>query len=174
MSEYTAETLSKLKAVELKALCLKHKYPVSGTKNILISRLLGQTVTTAEKKVPKKKAPGPKHIGSRDLNAVLKTLKKTMDPVLIKRNKYGYYEHAETSFLFSPETKKVIGKQLGDGTIGVLTLADVDTLNHYHFQKDEKAPMDTAVEVGTSGNEEEVKASEDARLEELVLLSKKM
>lgn len=173
MSEYTAETLSKLKAAELKALCVKHKYPVSGTKNILISRLLGQTVPTVEKKAPKKKAPGMKHIGAKDLNAVLKTLKKTVEPILIKRNKFGYYEHAETAFIFSPDTKKVIGRQLADGTVAVLTLADVDTLNHYHFQKDDKTPMDTTVEVATNGDKEQQRAAEDARLEELVTLSKK-
>jgi hypothetical protein len=173
MASYSVETLSKLKLVELKALCVENKFPVSGTKNVLIARLLGHEPAPKKKTpVTKKKKPlAPKQFASKDLNAVLKTLKSTVEPILIKRNQFGNYEHAETSFVFAVETKRVIGKQRADGHVVSLSLADLDVLNQFHFQKDDNFPIDTTVSAMGRGGP--VKEVDDARLAELLEFAKK-
>jgi len=45
--------------------------------------------------------------------------------IILKKNEFGNYEHSDTHFIFSRETKDVIGKQNPDGTIDGITEFDV-------------------------------------------------
>ena len=54
--------------------------------------------------------------------------------VVISKNKYGYYEHPDTKFVFNKNDKIVIGKQLNGGEIAELTFADIEICNQYNFE----------------------------------------
>ena len=54
--------------------------------------------------------------------------------VVISKNKYGYYEHSETRFVFNKTDKVVIGKQLDGGDIAELTFTDIEKCNQFNFE----------------------------------------
>ena len=53
--------------------------------------------------------------------------------IQIKKNEHGNYEHPETKLVFSREEKKVIGRQLNDGTVAALTSDDIDICDQFKF-----------------------------------------
>jgi hypothetical protein len=132
--------LEKMKVAELKALCKKHGYPVSGTKKVLIGRIL-------KKEVPKKK--GRSKRDKKNIASILRN-HSTLSLHNIRRNKYDNYEHAETGFVFDDVSKIVIGKQSDTGEIIALTPADIESCIQYkfgymlpeYFIEDEKDDLD--------------------------------
>jgi hypothetical protein len=139
--EFNADTMSKSTVAELKAICKQRGLKVSGTKSDIISRLMGKP--EAEDTKPKTKAkpePKPKTVAKKVEVAQAKVLETpvvkkfvaTIDQVLITRNKFNRYEHAETGLVFN-ESRTVIGKQLPDGTLDHLTDDDIDNCNAFKF-----------------------------------------
>jgi hypothetical protein len=183
--EFNADTMSKLTVAELKAICKQRNLKVSGTKSDIISRLMGKPEADAETNVTKetkvKTEPKPKTVAKKaelaqakvlETPVVKKILSNNIKQVLITRNKFNRYEHAETGLVFANETRTVIGKQLPDGTIEHLTEEDIDTCNAFKFQYelppnlDHKAKLNDVV-VKELDDDEELDA-DDIQEEELI------
>ena len=85
---------------ELIALCKEKGLPHTGTKAVLVERILG----TAEQPKP------------RDPEYIPPVFKKMAgaNSILVSKNKYGNYEYSANHLVFDKETHKVIGKQVGE------------------------------------------------------------
>lgn len=165
----------KLKKPELQALCRKKGVKCSGTKEQLISYLLGKDSPSPKKSSPKKKKVESKVV---ETTPIAKKLTAKVPTVAIRRNQFGNHEHPETSLVFDKKTKKVIGKQNDDGTVDDLTKADIDICNQYKFEyttpdnlekktklEDEKVE---GLEEEFEDEEEEIVESEEEEEEEIV------
>lgn len=154
--------LSLLKLPELKARCKEKQLPVSGTKAELIARLLGTAPPTKKAKTAStrtKSAPTTR-LDKPVFQSFLASSER--DPIVIKRNAYGHFEHLDTHLVFSVQ-KKVIGVQVdGNPEPQPLTTRDLEFVYKYHFELDPGTvvhdPLNTGVQDG---------ASTQARLEEL-------
>jgi len=114
---------------ELKALCKKKGLKATGRKQELLALLLkGEASST-----PVKTEAKPTKTKSPVTATVVKKLSNANSTVAIRRNTHGNHEHPETSFVFDPKTKKVIGKQNENGEIDPLTEEDIDLCNKYKF-----------------------------------------
>jgi hypothetical protein len=133
--EIDPETLLKCNKEELIVLCKLHGHKCSGTKNVLMSRLIGKVVNEEPLKSTKKSVV-PKNVES---TSVVKKLTANIPNIIIRRNKYNNYEHSETCLIFDNSTKIVIGKQNSDGSVSDLTEADIDQCNAFKFKF--KIPM---------------------------------
>lgn len=78
---------------------------------------------------------------SENPNITMKFIKKNLITIdssskgmTLRKNKFNNYEHLETKFIFDKTTKKVIGKQLDDGTIIELTIEDIEVCKKYRFK----------------------------------------
>jgi hypothetical protein len=138
--------LLKLTVKELQELCKEKGLKHTGIKAALAQRLTGgeEIVPSAKPKAAKKNTPA--------VSAVVDKLKSAVPAVNIRRNQYNNYEHPESSLVFDPKTKKVIGKQNDDGEIDELTSEDIDTCKQYNFEisklpdnLDSKANLDDVV-----------------------------
>lgn len=157
MAESTNVDFAQLKLAELKAHCKDKGLPVSGTKAELIARLTSTDpppARKATKKVPSTVLP-PKPVFQHALRT---------DPLVIKRNTFGNFEHPESRLVFSALNKKVIGVQYGDGTIQPLTVADLERVHQYHFELDPETRVRDEMASSTLENED----LKEQRLEELV------
>lgn len=120
--------LFNLKKAELIELCKAKGIKHTGTVPVLIARLSGgeeEQTSVCKKSVAKKQV-----VTSAP---VIKKLVAKIPTVPIRRNQFGNFEHAETSFIFNSKTQKVIGKQNDDGTIEELTPEDINICNKYKF-----------------------------------------
>lgn len=126
---------------QLVALCKIHGHKFSGTKSLLLGRLLGKkdiviktASKTAIKTVPKNKP-------------ILQKLNTAIPTIVIRRNKFNKYEHAETRFIFDSVRKIVIGTQNSDGSVDLLTEEDVDLCNAFKFQFELPHNLDSKLNV---------------------------
>ena len=125
--------LMKLGRNELVEMCKGKGLKVGGTKNNLVSRIQqyenNKTTnifkTENEKSQAKSNGPGS--------NVVISKLVEKIPVIEIKKNKFGNYEHFDSSLVFDNKTQKIYGKQSSDGTISKLTKEDIDTCNKYKF-----------------------------------------
>jgi len=148
------EDYSKLKLTELKVLCKDRKLPISGTKSELVQRLLGET--------PLKKSTTALQKNKKELfnTQILKTFETKRKPIVIKRNIWNNFEHIESKLIFNLD-KKVIGKQLDDGTIGDLLSTDLEFVEKYHFELDPAAVVsENKIEIITDPVKEEQRIRE--------------
>jgi len=120
--------LEKCGKPELITLCKEKKLKCTGTKAELVARLVSADNNSTNKDNEKEN----KKIVNNTVPVVNKLLSQNKT-IAIRRNKYGNYEHPETSLIFNNKTQKVIGKQNDDGTIADLTLEDIDICNQYKF-----------------------------------------
>lgn len=116
--------ISKLGKPELILLCKNKGLKTTGTKAVLIARLSETNPEVSTKSESVKKVENV---------PVLKKLTSKIPTVPIRRNQFGNYEHAETSFVFNHQTQKVVGKQNDDGSIEPLSETDIDICNKYKF-----------------------------------------
>jgi hypothetical protein len=125
-------------------LCKTHGYKSTGTKDVLISRLLGKTdeeikeTLAAKESSTKKPGSDPKKPSSKQLkkietSKVVEKLTVNVPSIILRKNRFNNYEHAETGFIFD-KNKLVIGKQNDDGTVDNLTEEDIDRCNAYKFK----------------------------------------
>ena len=163
-------TLSQYKKAELQDLCRQKALKCTGTKEQLISFLLGKNETSTVKK-----AEVTKKIVTPVVTPVVKKLTSSIPTVAIRRNQHGNHEHPDTSFVFDKKTKKAIGKQNEDGTIDDLTLEDIDICNQWKFQYvlpenlDKKTELkDVKVDELDYEDDEVLESDEEVLEEELV------
>jgi SAP domain-containing new25 len=128
MSDLTAASLSKKKKTELVELCRAKGVPFSGTKDVLISRILGEAA-------PSKKKAKDSIQPTMECKAITSARKNMSVHVLVK-NSFGRFEHRDTGFIFDRESKKVIGKQDEDEMVN-LSMSDLAVCKEYNFQVDE-------------------------------------
>lgn len=157
MDDLSRERLVKASKAELSALCKSKGCKCTGTKDVLIARLLGEdepskgataskvgttskgaTASKTEKKsttktvskTTSKKAPASATSSIEVLNKITKNV-----PTLpIRTNAFGRLEHPETRFVFdNKKSKKVIGKQEDDGTVSELTEEDIEECKRFKF-----------------------------------------
>ena len=129
--EVNQDNLLKYNKQELIALCKSQGKKCSGTKVILINRLLGkeneeQKESPVSKKSSSKKQP--------EKTPVVKSLSANIPNILIRRNQFNNYEHPETGLVFNSKEKIVIGKQNDNGAIDDLTEEDIDQCNAFKFK----------------------------------------
>lgn len=124
--EIDPDVLLKCNKAELVALCKSHGHKCSGSKSILMNRLLGKE----KNDIPVKSSK----VSETKATPVAKKLTANIPNILIRRNQYNNYEHPETGLLFDNETKVVIGKQNNDGTVEPLTEGDIDQCNAFKFK----------------------------------------
>jgi hypothetical protein len=182
--EIDHEVLLKCNKAELVALCKTHGYKCSGIKSILMSRLLGKEETKSK---PKKQTKSDQKAAVK-ATPVAKKLTAKIPNILIRRNQFNNYEHPETGLIFDNDSKIVIGKQNGDGSIDPLVEDDIDDCNAFKFKF--KIPIDldsksTLVDVKVdelSDDEDEemdveemdVEEEEDLELEEEELVEEEL
>jgi hypothetical protein len=124
--------LNKLTKTELQEMCKVKSLKVSGTKTDLIKRL-------EEFELSRK---GDQVVLNESRSSVLDKIAKV--PVTeIRRNNFGNFEHADTSFVFNQETNKVCGKQNADGSISSLSIDDINTCHKYAFTYDIPSNLNT-------------------------------
>lgn len=116
--------LMKSSVAELKAMCKKKGYKVSGKKADLIHRILNGG--DVKKKVKKKTV--------KEIPKIIKKLSDNISTIQIRKNQFGNFEHSETKFIFNKETQQVIGKQNEDGTIDDLEKSDVELCHKFKFK----------------------------------------
>lgn len=122
-NQFTHSELRKLKKKELEELCKSNGVSHTGTKQVLISRLLG------DKPAPTQTSKKTKAPTSRDIFQMI----KNPSSIHIRRNVFGNYEHMDSGLVFDEISKKVIGKQHTDGTIIPLASQDIDVCKNYLF-----------------------------------------
>jgi hypothetical protein len=165
----SSNQVSKPNKAELIALCKTHGKKCSGTKSILVNRLLGKDETDESVKI---KTKITKQEVVKDV-PVIKKLTANIPNILIRRNKFNNYEHPETSLIFDNETKLVIGKQKDDGTIDQLTEDDIDQCNAFKFKFKIPRDLDQKLNLGdvkvdelSEDEEKELVEEEDELVEE--------
>ena len=136
--EIDHEVLLKCNKAELVALCKAHGHKCSGTKSILMNRLLGKEEASTPESKPKSKSKKTK--AAVKATPVAKKLTAKIPNILIRRNQYNNYEHPETGLIFDNDSKIVIGKQNDDGSVDPLTEEDIDQCNAFKFKF--KIPID--------------------------------
>jgi hypothetical protein len=168
VTEIDPEILLKCNKAELVALCKSNGHKCSGTKTILISRLLGKEDNTEntpkETSKPKAKSKAVKH-AALAATPIAQKLTANIPNILIRRNKFNNYEHPESGMVFDNETKVVYGKQNDNGSVDPLTDDDIDQCNAFKFKF--KIPIDldsksTLVDVKV----DELSEEEDLEIEE--------
>lgn len=138
--EIDHEVLLKCNKAELVALCKAHGHKCSGTKSILMNRLLGKEEASTPKSKPKSKKSKAAQQAVVKATPVAKKLTANIPNILIRRNQYNNYEHPETGLIFDNDSKIVIGKQNDDGSVDPLTEEDIDQCNAFKFKF--KIPID--------------------------------
>lgn len=138
--EIDHEVLLKCNKAELVALCKAHGHKCSGTKSILMNRLLGKEEASTPKSKPKSKKTKVDQQAAVKATPVAKKLTAKIPNILIRRNQHNKYEHPETGLIFDNDSKIVIGKQNDDGSVDPLTEEDIDQCNAFKFKF--KIPID--------------------------------
>ena len=151
--------LAKLKKNELVELCKSKNLKHGGTRNDLIQRIL-----SSEKQAETQPLITPQLVSK-------------VEPLSLRRNKFGNFEHLETSFVFNQKTA-VYGKQNVDGSIAPLTVEDINICNKYKFsfeipanlqQQDDKVELaeldEDEVEVEVIDEEDDQEEDEEEEIE---------
>lgn len=146
MNDISIERLHKSNKAEITALCKSRGLKCTGTKDVLINRLLGKE--EGEKKEAKKevkdlkevksekKVVGKKEPEKKQTVDIVKKLTADIPVIPIRRNAYGNFEHPETRLVFNRKTETVIGKQQDDGSLSELTDDDIESCKRFKFKYD--------------------------------------
>lgn len=113
--------LLKLEKKELVEICKSKNLKIGGTKKDIVERILKHD-DDLKKQTPVKSD-----------NKIVKKLVEKITPIQIHKNKWGNYEHTETSFVFNNKTQKIYGKQNTDGSVSKLTKNDINICNKFKF-----------------------------------------
>lgn len=160
--EIDSTKLATMSKIELTVLCKKKGLPVKGNKNEIVQRIIdsleksdtndskdskdnGDTVKKSrtkkegkegkeEKKDDKQSKTKKKKGGDEDKPVIKNVIQKNKPMIGISKNKFGNFEHSETSFVFDKNDKVVIGKQNKDGSVQSLTEKDILTCKEYDFK----------------------------------------
>ena len=152
---------------ELIALCKSKGKKCSGTKVILINRLLWKEDEDEKKSPISKKSTSKKQ---PEKTPVAKKLSANIPNILIRRNQFNNYEHPESGLVFNDKEKIVIGKQNDNGSIDDLTEEDIDKCNAFKFKYnipvnlDHKSTLENVKVDELSEEEEEENSEEETEL----------
>jgi hypothetical protein len=163
-NEPTEASLTLLKLVDLKARCKEKQLPVSGTKAELIARLLGTAPPAKKSKTAASSSRSKAGTVTRLDKPVFQNFVQSSerDPIVIKRNAYGHFEHVDTHLVFSAQ-KKVVGVQVeGNPDVQPLSTTDLESVYKYHFELDPTVVIRDPVNAHVGDS-----SSSQARLEEL-------
>tara|TARA_B100000131_G_scaffold304738_1_gene330053 strand:- start:1395 stop:2000 length:606 start_codon:yes stop_codon:yes gene_type:complete len=111
-TKYEVE-LNKKKKPELVGMCTELELDVGGNKKELIKRIVDDKFNK---------------------DNIIRNINRSVDSIIISKNKYGNYEHTTTGFVFNYSTKTVIGKQMDDGSVIQLTRSDIELCNKHKFK----------------------------------------
>jgi len=114
----TEKELLSLKKEQLKELCKAQKLAITGTKPVLIARLLGKDIASLPSK--------PKRTSKSTTPSIIEKLEAKRTTITIHRNLRGHYVDTENRFVYDPTTTVVIGKEDDTGTLVPLTAEDVE------------------------------------------------
>jgi hypothetical protein len=183
MDDISIERLNSCNKGELVALCKSRGCKCTGTKEVLIARLLGKedapskatkAVKSSEKTAPKTVVKGKKAERAAATVDVVKKLTADIPVIPIRRNVHNNLEHPETGLVFDRKTEMVIGKQQEDGTIADLTDEDIEACKRFKFKYnipdnlDKKDNLDNVKieELGDDSDiEVEIEADDDEEVE---------
>lgn len=115
----TEAELLKLKGSELAEMCRAKKLPVSGTKAVLVARLLG----TAPPAKRASKSNGPATAPTYRA-PVFSLLRGHADVIVLKKNDSGAFVDSESGFVFDPNSKLVVGR-FASGAVRALCTDDL-------------------------------------------------
>lgn len=99
-----------MKMQDIKYMCKIYNIENKGTKKLLTQRLR-------------------KRLNTKIFNVIQDDKHKEY----VHLNKHNKYEHPETKLVFDKDTKKAIGKQYEDGSVGDLTANDIELCREYRF-----------------------------------------
>jgi hypothetical protein len=135
MNDISSERLNKCTKPELSALCKSKGLKCTGTKEVLLQRLLGKeeskSVSSSEEKkstVTKPKVK-PKTHPEKQVPVVEKLLQRSPAP-LARRNEFGNYFYPGTKIVLDQKAV-ALGVQEDDGTVSELTEDDIDECKKY-------------------------------------------
>ena len=170
-AEIDYNVLLRCNKAELIALCKTHGHKCSGTKSILMNRLLGKEVNTSPKPNGKSKKTKVDKKESVKSTSVVQKLTANIPNILIRRNQFDNYEHPETGLIFDNANKIVIGKQNDDGTVDPLNDELIDMCNAFKFKFEIPPDLDAKstlldVKVDELTEEEEEEEELEVELEE--------
>ena len=122
---------AKMKKPELVDLCKELGFKSSGTKPELIGYIFDKT--PEEVKVVKEVVKKVKIDKAVVRETMIEKLKKQSPLTVIKRNKWGNFEHGDTGMLFDKKTRRVFGRQNDDGSVSQLSTDDIDKCRQFSF-----------------------------------------
>ena len=125
--------LLKLEKKELVEICKSKNLKIGGTKKDLVDRILKHDDELKNQTTIKTQVKTQTQTPVKSDNKIVKKLVEKITPIQIHKNKWGNYEHTETSFVFNNKTQKIYGKQNSDGSISNLTKNDIDICNKFKF-----------------------------------------
>jgi hypothetical protein len=151
----------KLNKKELQEICKSKNLPVSGTKNDIIIRIMGNIKPKTQPTISSnnKKTSSPP--------SVIKKLVEKIPTIQIRKNNFGNFEHSETKIIFNNVTKRAYGKQNDDGTVSELSHEDIDICHKYKFAYDIPENLDKKGNIDDD-NDEELDNNEEDDDEELI------
>jgi hypothetical protein len=158
-SGYTDAELRKMTVVMLKKILKDQGKRLSGKKDELISRILGEsteaparqtlTGTKKTKKVSAKK---------RDETTLGRIYEASRPKVTVRPNSFGNHEHPDTGLVFRGVPPLVYGRQLPDGEIEPLSEETIDLCNQYKFK------FEPPVDLAAASQAEDVEAAVDTEI----------
>ena len=154
--------LMKLNKKELAEICKSKNLTVSGTKAEIVKRIMngqssGKTSSLTKNTPSKNEQP-----------SIIKKLAEKIQPIQIKRNSFGNFEHSDSGLVINNVTKKAYGTQNSDGTVSELTLEDIDLCHKYKFVYDLPENLNKNNDDDEDDVDDEVEeVDEDAAEEEL-------
>ena len=136
IGDISLSRLNKCNKAELVALCKSKGCKCTGTKDVLIQRLLEQGESPVKKTVGESKTKKAviESKSKKASNDVIEKLTKDIPVIPIRRNEHGNLVHPETGLVFDRKTETVIGKQEDDGTIADLTDEDIQECKRFKFK----------------------------------------
>lgn len=138
MNDISIERLHKANKSELVALCKSKGFKCTGTKDVLIGRLMGKEkdeIKDSSKEVNKDSSKEVNKDSSKKNNKsdIINKLIANIPCIPVRRNAHGNLEHPESGLVFDKKTQTVIGKQQDDGSVSELTDVDIEECKRFKF-----------------------------------------
>lgn len=173
MGDLSVERLSKCTKVELNALCKTKGLKCTGTKEVLLQRLLGKEDQPVEKKVAKTTVSKPVSKVEKK-PSIIQNLLSNKENKIARKNEFGNWFYPGTRIVLN-EKLCAIGVQEEDGTVGDLTDDDIEECKKYKLtykipnNLDKKTDLENVriEELEQDGVEDEQELVEDDDEEEI-------
>lgn len=147
-----SKNLDKMSKAQLVDMCKERGLKVSGTKSDLVARLNSEVPVESKRSSPVAKSPT-----------------EEVSQFMITKNKFGNWVHEPSQLVFLREEKRVIGKQLEDGSISKITKEVMELCHKYKFRYDIPDNLNDSEDeedVEEDADDAEEDAEEDDEIEE--------